>query len=921
MRIWSALLAAASVAYGATVTVCASGCTTTSLQTALNTTAVCGDTIAIKSTEPQTGNYTFTDRGCTGANPITVTSDRAAWLPPAGARITPSHLPNMAVLISASTDPVMRAVLSGGGDPARGWVFRGIAFRGSTGTVYTLVALNHYEAASVSDIAQDIIFDQCYFYSLLPDTEGQRIQNILRADGINVTVKNSYFGEGVYPGTETHAVQMLTSPGPVTIENNYITAAGIPIFSGGAVPSYPTYIADGITARYNYSWRPYKWNGDPEQPYAEQYVANVATSGVSSAATATITDVSNTGVLTHAPDGYYSSWPIQFVWTIASVGGCTIANGTAWRAESIDATHTQLLDFPGCNAAYTSGGTATAYAFQPCLKNHGEFKFGQNITFEYNVGENSPFAVACESQYNGFTGTFRSQWDGSWANGAMGTVSFTDTTHLTWSGSYRIGGSGAQTTLVGDVGVCVSMPTTGTECHAVSSFTGASLVTSTAFSAAPMSPGGWWITYTYGAGLCNMSVKHNVFRNVAQGMTNLGLSYSANACVENNHYEDNLIANTDGYTTPKAGLLAVAGEADYATSIVPTDFSWNHNTLYSPEFAPFAYFSATGCGNPTCKTSIQPKYTDSSYSNNLTGETASGGNGPFSGDANGTISDTVNFYFTNATIKNNVLPGATVGTGCTGGNTCSGNIVSAWADPFGGLAGYKVLDAATYAGSDGRVIGADVSRLPLIQNVRVTPQATHALLEFDLTQPIRLASTTQPCALEVSSDSDLHTGLNTYAVVNALNPAYFKQGDATTGANALLPAPVIAGSTVQWPIGRNATVTDDNGVSRSLALTPSTLYYGRLMCYGDTQRFTFTTTASDPGASSTTINLGSVPTGTTTVRLHYGSTPAMSSSSDTSATGAVAITLPLSTGYTYYQLEYRNGGGSIKYGPANVVVN
>ena len=38
-------------------------------------------------------------------------------------------------------------------------------------------------------------------------------------------------------------------------------------------------------------------------------------------------------------------------------------------------------------------------------------------------------------------------------------------------------------------------------------------------------------------------------------------------------------------------------------------------------------------------------------------------------------------------------------------------------------------------------------------------------------------------------------------------------------------------------------------------------------------------------------------------------------------TGAIAITLPLSSGDTYYQLEYRNGGGSIKYAPANVVVN
>ena len=80
---------------GAVVSVCATGCTTTSLQTAFNSLAACGDTIQIKSSETQTGNFTLTYRGC-AANPITVTSDRASWLPVAGARITPSDLANMA---------------------------------------------------------------------------------------------------------------------------------------------------------------------------------------------------------------------------------------------------------------------------------------------------------------------------------------------------------------------------------------------------------------------------------------------------------------------------------------------------------------------------------------------------------------------------------------------------------------------------------------------------------------------------------------------------------------------------------------------------------------------------------------------------------------------------------------------------------
>jgi len=63
---------------GAVVSVCSTGCTTTSLQTAFDSLAACGDTIQIKSSETQTGNYTLSFRGC-AANPITVTSDRASW--------------------------------------------------------------------------------------------------------------------------------------------------------------------------------------------------------------------------------------------------------------------------------------------------------------------------------------------------------------------------------------------------------------------------------------------------------------------------------------------------------------------------------------------------------------------------------------------------------------------------------------------------------------------------------------------------------------------------------------------------------------------------------------------------------------------------------------------------------------------------
>ena len=107
------LTATATYAWSATVTVCGSGCTTASLQAAFNSLAACGDTIQIKSTETQTGNFTLTYRGC-AANPITVTSDRASWLPVAGARITPSHLAHMAKIRTPNSMPASSDALDSG---------------------------------------------------------------------------------------------------------------------------------------------------------------------------------------------------------------------------------------------------------------------------------------------------------------------------------------------------------------------------------------------------------------------------------------------------------------------------------------------------------------------------------------------------------------------------------------------------------------------------------------------------------------------------------------------------------------------------------------------------------------------------------------------------------------------------------------
>ena len=498
----------------------------------------------------------------------------------------------------------------------------------------------------------------------------------------------------------------------------------------------------------------------------------------------------------------------------------------------------------------------------------------------------------------------------------------TDTTHITWSGTYRIGGN------TQDVGVCLFL-TTGVECHPVMSFSGASLVTSVAFSAIG-SPTWGAIAYAASAQLSNITITRNVWKNADLNFSVLALSPSngtGNAGYGKTHtISQNLSYATTPYVTNPRGIFMGAGDFPYNPSIyIPTGYTIDHNTFYNPSgFAgSFVYLNST-------QGPIQPKFDSSAITNNLFGVSSAGGNGPFAGDGAVSTIGTTNAYFTNSNIKNNVIPGASNGsTSASGGNVVSGNLYSSWSDPFGGLASqgiFKLTPGSTYsgAGADQRDIGLDFDRLPQITGLKVAAGVTAALLEFDLTIPIGDAGVTQPCTLEVSTSRNLQSDLGSYTVVNDLNPAYFRQPDTSARTNAALLATVVAGRHVYWPVGQNATVTGDDGVGHSLALAAGTRYYGRLMCYGDTQWFTFQTgsglSTSVQYPLSATLQVGTTA-GTTGVRLQYGTTPALGSSTDftLNTSGTASVALPLVNGNpTYYKLQFLNGSTVTYTGPVAV---
>jgi hypothetical protein len=118
----------------------------------------------------------------------------------------------------------------------------------------------------------------------------------------------------------------------------------------------------------------------------------------------------------------------------------------------------------------------------------------------------------------------------------------------------------------------------------------------------------------------------------------------------------------------------------------------------------------------------------------------------------------------------------------------------------------------------------DFAALPLITNLAVAPSSTTASLTFTVAAGINDIKATQPMVLEVSTSRNLQSDLGTYSTIASLDPTITPGADLSTQSGV-----TISGNNVTW------TIT---------GLVNATLYYGRLMGYGDTEWFSFTTGTS-----------------------------------------------------------------------------
>jgi hypothetical protein len=250
VRVCACVCVAGSPAYAATIAVPASG----NLQAAINN-AQAGDTIALEAGATYTGNFKLPNKN--GRDFITIRTAGDQGLPGDGGRISPAHADLLAKIRSGSTSPAFET--SAG---AHHWRLQLLEIQGTTTGAGDIVTLGDGSRAqtALSQIANNLVVDRVYIHG--DAATGQK--RGIALNSASTTITGSYISDIKAVGQDSQAIGGWNGPGPYTITNNYLEAAGENLMFGGADPAVPNLVPSDITIADNdfskqTAWRSEKW--------------------------------------------------------------------------------------------------------------------------------------------------------------------------------------------------------------------------------------------------------------------------------------------------------------------------------------------------------------------------------------------------------------------------------------------------------------------------------------------------------------------------------------------------------------------------------------------------------------------------------------------------------------------------------------
>jgi hypothetical protein len=378
-----------------TITVCASGCTFSNIQAAIDA-AQFGDTILLRAGQTYVGHYKLRAKAGTGW--ITIRSDASAsLLPPPGTRLVPSGRSGANTSLSLlprlvgrggqyRTTPLLRT------DPgAHGYRIEYIDFDGVANEGYeSLMYLGEFGTATN---AYDLELNHVYIH-------GHKYKGQKRAIALNsgkTSISDSYISDIKQVGFDTQAIACWNGTGPYTITNNHLEATGENVMFGGTDPAVTNRVPADATFRHNLLTKPVAWRNDIlSAPAGVKAVA--ATGGALAAGTHYFKVVA---LMSTGPATAFSRPSAEVKATVSSAGKVTVSwsgvtgadkyriyRGTATGGEKV------YIDTPRAvtSFAYTGKGetakTPAATGTQWTVKNIFELKNAERITLDGNILEN-----------------------------------------------------------------------------------------------------------------------------------------------------------------------------------------------------------------------------------------------------------------------------------------------------------------------------------------------------------------------------------------------------------------------------------------------------------------------------------------------------------------------------------------------------
>ena len=314
----------------------------------------------------------------------------------------------------------------------------------------------------------------------------------------------------------------------------------------------------------------------------------------------------------------------------------------------------------------------------------------------------------------------------------------------------------------------------------------------------------------------NITIRSNIIRSAPAAWK----ASSDGGIIRNWRIENNLFFDIDNRT------YGLGGEPTILISSYVSGLVVDHNTFHNPVSAAALVIEGTGVEDMPMM-----------FRNNILGRGRTGIKGPLRSEGRATIERYMckGDRCEDGQFARNIIlgidlrsyPDSTYNL-CQGTTACEPdfNLVG-FNDPGQGDYGLRDDSQFKRMATDETDIGADMSQLPRIRNLRIEVSSRQAMFSYGVTEPIRNI----PCVLQVGQKRNFSDS------IDDLNPRYFTRADTDrrfNNADALDRVFMVGGA--------GSAQANDTEI-RSRELIPGTTYHYRLMCGGDVQTGSFSTAA------------------------------------------------------------------------------